>query len=549
MPAPTTPRSHTWSPFGGARSREGEIPRDLLEKAVGRLRLLSAMGAVLATGSTLMLTTTGLLGIGGVFDRPIFAVAGIAVMSVIVFFTTRTQLLPERQLQIGLVYLVLVCFAIGIFRHWLPYGPDDIIRGPSLILPITLLFAVLIPVPPRGMFLAGLVAAAMDPLAMLVMTQLGRPHPTLAIQVFLFGPGFAGALLAYIVSRVIYSLGRSVREARELGSYRLVERIGEGGMGEVWRAEHRLLARPAAVKLVRPERLGVDDLDKANAVLARFEREAQATATLESHHTIALYDFGIASDGTFYYVMELLGGMNLERMVVMHGALPPERAVYLLLQVCHSLHDAHEAGVIHRDVKPANIYVCKKGPEHDYVKVLDFGLVQIHQPTSPTLEAFTETDLAGTPGYVAPEVILGKTVPDHRTDIYAVGAVAFWLVTGRSVFPGTSPMEVLANHVSSEPPLASAVARQPIPPELDTTISTCLAKHPDDRPGTVEELAEMLRGTGLAEKWNNRRAAEWWRGHGAEAGEDLSRGTTEVNPRIFLADTLPASPRQFEDED
>ena len=204
--------------------------------------------------------------------------------------------------------------------------------------------------------------------------------------------------MAFIGARIIYQLGSQVTEARRMGSYELVEMLGRGGMGEVWRAKHRMLVRPAAIKLIRPETLGEDNTEEASKVLLRFEREAQATAALHSTHTITLYDFGMTDEGYFYYVMELLRGVDLESMVQRFGPTPPNRTIYLLKQVCHSLGDAHRHGLIHRDIKPANIYASRLGPDYDFVKVLDFGLVKSHQPAAEDATQLTMQGITtGTP--------------------------------------------------------------------------------------------------------------------------------------------------------
>jgi len=540
-------RKHAWL-FQKEISTPGDssaLPSDVLDRSVLRLTAVSAFGFAAAVVATILFAATDLLRIGGGFDRPILTIVSIGVMSAIVFFLARSQAIASQtKLTIGLGYLVLASFSMGLFRHWLPYHPDDVIRGPSPVMVLNVLFPVLIPVAPRRMLLAGLLAAATDPLAMLLLAHAGRPMPSVATQLWLFCPGFGGAVLGQIAAHVIYSLGKSVREARELGSYRLVECLGEGGMGEVWRAEHRMLARPAAVKLIKPERLGASDPALANIILGRFEREAQATAALQSHHTVELYDFGVADNGTFYYVMELLHGMNLETLVSRHGPLPPGRIVYLLRQVCHSLRDAHHAGVVHRDVKPANIYVCQKGLDYDYVKVLDFGLVKYHQPTPAEVRLTVEGGVAGTPACMSPEAVLGKRDLDHRADIYSLGCVAYCLATGRDVFAGDTPMEVMIAHVQSPPQPPSELAGDSFPRALEQVILSCLAKSREDRPATIADVDRALAGVEATPSWGNAEAEAWWREHAAhEPGPPAAHEPTAPG-ELVLADTLPGAAEQ-----
>ena len=270
----------------------------------------------------------------------------------------------------------------------------------------------------------------------------------------LVSPYLLVVVMAYVGARVIYALGKEVTRARALGGYRLVERLGAGGMGEVWRAEHHLLARPAAIKLVRPEFVATSDGARNRQFQERLGREAQATALMRSPHTIEIYDFGVANDGTFYYVMELLDGFDLETLVKRFGPIPAERAIKLLIQVCHSLGEAHAQGLIHRDIKPANVYACRYGREVDFVKVLDFGMVK-SQRNSEGDDAETKLTgpdaVCGTPAFMAPEQVLGNRLVDGRTDLYAVGCLAYWLVTGQLVFKGQRAMEILMQHTQAVP--------------------------------------------------------------------------------------------------
>ena len=295
-------------------------------------------------------------------------------------------------------------------------------------------------------------------------------------------------------------------------------------MGEVWRAQHRMLARPAAIKLVRHQALGLRDPESQGLVLRRFEREAQATALLKSPHTMELYDFGVAADGTFYYVMELLDGFDLDHLVREFGPVAPERVIYILHQLLSSLAEAHEAGLIHRDIKPANIYVCRYGREVDFVKVLDFGLVKHGKDSPGEGNSLTEANaVSGTPAFMSPEQAQGERV-DARSDLYAVGCVAYWLLTGGLVFVGQTPLETIIRHVQDipEPPSARTAAK--IPPALEAIVLDCLAKNPDARPQTADELSSRLMAVPLESPWNAERAGDWWLTHRpvAQWGSELS---------------------------
>jgi len=324
----------------------------------------------------------------------------------------------------------------------------------------------------------------------------------------------AAVAIATITSRILYDLRRSVREANELGQYALEEKLGAGGMGEVWRARHRFLVRAAAVKLIRPELLSSGRIDPA-IMLRRFEREARATAALRSPHTVQLYDFGQADDGTLFYVMEMLGGIDLEKLVSRYGPVPAERAIYLLRQVCHSLYEAHQNGLIHRDVKPANIFVSCVGTDIDFVKVLDFGLVRLRaeRPDGDEAKLTGEGSIAATPAYAAPEVVLGETNYDHRVDIYAVGCVGYWLLTGKLVFEGDTPMKVMLEHARTPPPRPQTRTELLIPPELEQIILDCMEKDPARRPATAAELGSRLRDVKVPQEWPPERAERWWRAH------------------------------------
>jgi serine/threonine-protein kinase len=287
-------------------------------------------------------------------------------------------------------------------------------------------------------------------------------------------------------------------------------------MGEVWRARHRLLARPAAIKLIRP--LAAPSMIGSEAV-SRFEREAQAIASLRSPHTVDLFDFGIADDGTFYYVMELLDGLDAEKIVNRFGPMPAGRVIHVIRQVCHSLSEAESISLVHRDIKPANIMLCRYGEDYDFVKVLDFGIAKaIGAPANaeamPTIAALTaEHVVRGTPAFIAPEQVLGGHPVDHRADIYGIGCLAYWLLTGQLVFTGETPMQLLVRHAQATPDPPSARTELPIPKELDAIVLACLAKDPADRPQSARELAARLDALPVRSEWTPELARAWWETH------------------------------------
>jgi DNA-binding NtrC family response regulator len=316
-------------------------------------------------------------------------------------------------------------------------------------------------------------------------------------------------------------------EGLPLGHYRLIEILGMGGMGEVWRARHELLARQCAVKLIRTDMLGESSRE---AVTERFRREAQTIANLSSPNTVRLYDFGVSETGSFYFVMELLDGMDLVTLVDAYGPLPPERVVWVLRQACRSLGEAHEAGLLHRDIKPHNLFVCRLGLDFDVVKVLDFGLVKSLRGDDPNLT--TEGGLAGTPAYMPPERILGGAV-DERSDLYSLGCVAYWLLTGRAVFPGDTTSMLMA-HAQKVPEPPSKTTGIAIPERLEQIVLACLAKAPENRPQSALELWRQLGEVPLENPWTIERAESWWREHrpprseGSQGGNDAGNDDRTV---------------------
>jgi serine/threonine-protein kinase len=419
-------------------------------------------------------------------------------------------------LIIGLVFEVIGSYGIAAaqFLDVSRWAADPPWGGLSWVAIWMLGFTVMTPTPPRWALIAGLASATSVPVVVgyVIATQPAAPDLTPLRFFFRVAlPYLLVMLVGYVSARLIYRLSSELKRAKELGSYRLIERLGAGGMGEVWRAQHRLLARPAAIKLMRPEVLGGSTPGRQSELHARFEREAQATSLLRSPHTVELYDFGVADDGAFYYVMELLNGFDLNTLVSKFGPVPVERAVHLLKQVCHSLGEAHAEGLIHRDIKPANVYVCRLGRDVDFVKVLDFGLVKSQDVGDHTMTAVTtEHVVRGTPAFMSPEQALASRPLDGRSDIYAIGCLAYWMVTGELVFSGRTAMETLVQHSEMAPVPPSDRTELPIPEAFDRLILDCLQKNPDDRPASADVLATRLAAIATDAPWTPARAREWW---------------------------------------
>jgi eukaryotic-like serine/threonine-protein kinase len=291
-------------------------------------------------------------------------------------------------------------------------------------------------------------------------------------------------------------------EARQLGQYQLGRRLGGGGMGEVYLAEHQLMKRPCAIKLIRPEKAGDP------RTLARFEREVRASAKLSHWNNIDIFDYGRAADGTFYYVMEYLPGMSLADLVERHGPVPPARVVFLLRQTCEALAEAHAMGLIHRDIKPANIFAAERGRIYDVAKLLDFGMVK---PMDGPDEADLTHDgsITGSPLYMSPEQVTGDHEPDARTDIYSLGVVAYYLLSGRHPFEAVQPIKIMVAHAHQNPVPLSQLAPN-VPADLEAIVMRCLAKNPADRFSSARDLAKALDSCEVASDWSHAHAAAWW---------------------------------------
>ena len=471
----------------------------------------------------------------GLFDGNRAVQSTVAIISIAmglaVFAMSRfANIEPQKLLDFGLFFEVVGAFGIsmsqfwGVFETWTDIFMLEYTGIPWECIWI-LLFPVLAPNTPGKTTVAAFAAASTGMVTILLsraagLTSLEMPLVYFAVY-FLFST-YLCAILAVLLSRIIYDFGKRMGKALEVGSYQLLKPLGKGGMGEVWLARHRMLARPAAVKLIRPEVLGGDAGSRYTA-LRRFEREARATAALDSVHTITLYDFGISQEGAFYYVMELLRGLNLDELVRRFGPVPPERAVHLLRQVCHSLGEAHGCGLVHRDIKPANIYSCRLGPEYDFVKVLDFGLVKpAHSKEAGATELTVDGVATGTPAFMAPEMAMGQTDVDGRVDIYGLGCVGYWLLTGQKVFEGDSELAVVVSHVQKQPVPPSQRTEVEIPEELERVILKCLEKDPADRPQSAAQLDTMLTDCLPFIAWTKERAVEWWQLHMSGSELDIT---------------------------
>ena len=364
--------------------------------------------------------------------------------------------------------------------------------------------------------------------------------------------GLLGVAAATLASRVIFGLRKKATDAMRLGQYTLEEKIGEGAMGAVYRASHAMLRRPTAVKLLHEGLAG-------ELSVSRFEREVQLTSRLSHPNTIAIYDYGRTPEGVFYYAMEFLDGITLEDLGRQFGPQPPERVIHVVRQMCASLFEAHRVGLIHRDIKPANAILCERGEVGDVVKVLDFGLVKeldspqpladthraIHAEGKGTLRGSNDTQVGavvGTPFYLAPECILTPSMVDARSDLYAVGCVAYFLLTGTEVFPGLNVAEVCGRHVAMapEPPsvrlrdVAGGSPAEPVPADLEAVVLGCLAKNPKDRPADAHALSDALGACAASGKWTESRALSWWKKY----GPGIRKQKVNRTPSAMLASTM-----------
>jgi hypothetical protein len=434
-----------------------------------------------------------------------FAVAGLIVMGII-WYTQLARRQPplETLYWIDFIITVGVGFVFGLSAYlsaekraavWTAFiFAEFIVLGRALVVPSS----------PRRTVVVS--AVAFVPLAAAGIAQAIQWPQYLEFPPVAFAVGdvFLCAitiLLAATGSGVIYGLRRQITDAMQLGQYTLDEKIGEGGMGAVYRAHHAMLRRPTAIKLLPPAKLGADSLK-------RFEREVQHMSQLTHPNTVAVYDYGRSPDGVFYYAMEYLDGIDLETLVKIDGPQPAPRVVHIMRQVCGALDEAHGLGLTHRDIKPANVILCRRGNQPDVAKVVDFGLVK--EITRESTDMTATQVILGTPAYLAPEAVTDPDKVGPSVDIYALGAVGYFLLTARRVFDGKSVVDLCVQHASASPVAPSKRTDNPIPTDLEALIMRCLHKDPLDRPRSARELRATLAALPVYQEWDESSALTWW---------------------------------------
>jgi hypothetical protein len=436
---------------------------------------------------------------------------GIAVLQ-------RVELVsPQALLDLGLILQIAGAGALALMESAAPW-PDGPIRGASAAAVWMAICVMVIPNRPWKSITAAAISGAMVPCAHLAAAGIVGYHPLPWNRLFCYS---LGPLLVFgwtpWVSIRLHQLHEDLSRSQEFGGYHLEKLLGRGGMGEVWLARHRLLRRKAAVKLVLAGLLEHAGPAQRRQIQKRFESEARAIASLRSAHTVAIYDYGLAENGSLYYAMEYLHGLDAEELVERYGPQSAGRVIYFLRQACESLEEAHEAGLVHRDIKPGNLFICRLGKRTDFVKVLDFGLVK--EPPAATGTALTDSGsrTGGTPAYMAPEQVRGEEV-DGCTDIYGLGCVAYFLLTGTVVFDKPSAMATAVAHLADPPERPSVRSEMPIPQSLERIVMACLEKKRERRPQSVVEVGEMLDNCTDLKPWTAADASHWWALHKPEQG-------------------------------
>ena len=513
------------------------LPPEILDRAVTGLCWVSIFTAV-----TSVLLTAIEHALQPEFARawahPVLRITSLGVLFLSVGFILVQRsgwLRKDLLLDLGMFFQVMIAFACGLFEGAAYENPNMVVLGHSGIAVWMILCGLLMPKAPLRAALSALLCVLMWPLAYWVDLQIFgyQPMPLSRMLIWVLPLAILG-VWTYILNNRVLAMYVKEQRAEDVGSYVLETRLGHGGMGEVWRAKHKMLARDAAIKLIRPEVLQASTGRQEALLRKRFEREAQVTASLRSPHTVALYDFGQTKDGAFYYVMELLEGIDLQTMVEKYGPMHPGRVVDILHQACQSLEEAHRAGLVHRDIKPRNILLCKLGLQYDFTKVLDFGLVKSLRPDDQTESLLTRDGVTtGTPAYLPPEIALGSPDIDGRADLYILGCVAYFLLSGCLVFDEMSSTALAIAHVQTAPTPLSKRCELPIPAGLEAIVMQLLEKEPARRVQTAQDLARRLRSLRDVPAWGPDQAAQWWETNLPESSSRLSsRAGTPVEEPI-----------------
>jgi len=485
-----------------------ELPGELVHESRNRVRVAAAIGAG-AYALFLAFEMSGLPGgtpLEHQIDR-VHDIVGMGLCASLLLLASVRGLGDRSVLAAALALEVLLAALISIAGPWAAFVRTSFVPSLTWVIPIIILFPLLVPARPRTALAISMLCAVTMPAGLALLAGTGRIVTRTSDYWAAALSGAVAVGIASVASRAIQGAGRQIAAARRVGSYELLERLGQGGMGEVWRAQHLLLARPAAIKLILAEQIQ-GPAEARDAAIQRFTREARVTAGLRSAHTVQLFDFGTGADGRLYYAMELLDGMNAEHFVYRFGPVVPRRAVHWLQQACHSLGEAHAQDLVHRDIKPANIFLCRYGRDADFLKVLDFGLtrpVAVAEDSRLTAPGWR----MGTPGYMAPEQVFGlPTGPP--TDLYALGCVAYWLLSGTKPFDAESPGELMRLHAQAPPPPLSRKAAQPLPARLEALVMSCLAKEPADRPRDTDTMSDELGSCLDDDPWSQAEAHAWW---------------------------------------
>jgi hypothetical protein len=517
--------SQTSRPRGGLLRRASESRRfpgrpqaplrvadDVAEQASRRIGTLAILSAVTVVAMGLLQPQ-----LTAIRNEPLFRSAGLCLLlaSVGLAALERLKLVrPQMLLDAGMLFEVAGAFMIGVMENALAWPLERPVFSASAITIWIAVCALVIPNQPWKSCAAAMLSASMAPAAYWLSAHL-LAYPPLAwnqLASITLGPVFIAGWTLLLSTR-IYRMETELSRARELGSYRLEKLLGRGGMGEVWRASHRLLRRDAAVKVIRTQSLLSLGGSGVRKIQQRFEEEVQAIASLRSPHTVSLYDFGVSDEGCLYYVMELLDGLDVDQLVRRNGPQPGGRVIPLIRQVCDSLEEAHDMGMVHRDIKPSNLFVCRLGKQVDFVKVLDFGLVKAAAVSlgdkTITMEGVTQ----GTPLFMAPEQALGDPGVDARADIYSLGCVAYFLLTGRFVFEEPTPMATALAHIQNLPVPPSRSSELTIPASLEKVVMACLEKKREERPQSAAELACLLDACTDVTPWTRADALRWWEIH------------------------------------